>query len=1100
MPPPTPWPPIVRLKPELRSGELSLAEFAADLHEVVTQAGRRPIYEDPAKFFALTYPTHALRELVKDVAARLAGQSSKAVRQLEMTYGGGKTHTLITLHHLFHEPDSLPGLPAVREFREHADSPFSRATTAALCFDKIDIEKGIEGTRGPNGETRALKHPWSVLAFQLAGADGLRILHADDLDEERNTPPAEPLIVKLIERQQRDGSCTLILLDEVMMYARSRAVSGGDWAAHLQNFFQYLTQAVAKVDRAAIVASLLATDPARQSDRLGKEVLRDLSDIFRRQSEEGVQPVQKEDVAEVLARRFFEPDSIRDRSAYKPHVIGIVKGIAKLDETTRKATKEAEKRFLDSFPFHPDLTDVFYSRWTQIEGFQRTRGILRTLATALRDAEPWDRSPVVGPSVLLAKPGATTVSEAIRELAKPATMDSVEGKRTEWVPLLEAELDKAREIQEECSALSPAREVEQAVVAVFLHSQPVGSKAHTPELLRLVGGSAPDAIELEKGLRRWRDTSWFLDDDDIGDDPDEFGSGQGLPQSWRLGNAPNLKQMHDEACRNRVTDVMVEDRLEDLIRKTKPLTTGASAAGARVHLLPKSPKDVPDNGEFRYLILGPAAVSASGKPSRTAQAFLDHTTGPHKPRVYRNAVVAAVPSSEGLEAARVRVRALLGWEDVAAQLQRQAVDPLRAERLRRQTARAKQEIPGIIRQAYGIVVTVNETNQVHAFKLPASGQPLFEEIKGHRKARMTDTPVNAEALAPDGPYDLWREGEESRYANQLSESFARYPHLPKVLRPKLVTDTVLAGVRQGLFVARLKRPDGTMRTWWREPVDAVAAEDAALEIVLPEKARLASLSPSLLAPAKLPDLWEQTEDHEGPQVRVDKVLKYFAGDHVATIPQDGYDEYASVPACEADTVLDAAREAVERGIIWLTNPPATSWKEPVPVGVLNKSAILRPPPEACAPQDLTQESVPAAWQGNRTNGLALTQALSQKRSVAIPWGLVRDGIGAAVNGRWLVLTDASAPVQSPYDQAARVVLERPKDEPPPPPPTVPETAILDVSQLQDLAENASELLIAAGGAELSFRVGVSLQGDVPHDVRERVDAILGEVADGLKST
>ncbi len=544
----TPWHQVVRLKPELRSGALSLAEFAADLHEVVTQAGRRPIYEDPARFFALTYPTHALRELARDVAARLAGQSPKAVRQLEMTYGGGKTHTLIALHHLFHDPAALPDLPAVREFREHADHPLSRAATAALCFDKIDVEKGIEDVRGPDGETRTLKHPWSVLAFQLAGSDGLRILHADDLAEERDTPPAEPLLVKLIERRQRDGSATLILVDEVMMYARARAAAGGDWIAHLRNFFQYLTQAVAKIDRAAIVASILATDPAKQNDPLGKEILRDISDIFRRQREEGVQPVQREDVAEVLRRRFFEPEGIRDPQAYRPHVIRIVKGIARLDETIRAARKEAERRFLDSFPFHPDLTDVFYSRWTQIEGFQRTRGILRTLATALRDAEPWDTSPLVGPAVLLGEPGAASVSEAIRELAGTATTDSVEGKKTEWAPLLEAEFAKAREVQREFPALDPAREVEQAVAAVFLHSQPAGAKAHTPELLRLVGASAPDPIELEKGLGRWRDTSWFLDDEDIEEDSGGGGTERRLPRSWRLGNAPNLKQMHDEAA------------------------------------------------------------------------------------------------------------------------------------------------------------------------------------------------------------------------------------------------------------------------------------------------------------------------------------------------------------------------------------------------------------------------------------------------------------------------------------------------------------------------------------------------------------------------
>ena len=207
--------------------------------------------------------------------------------------------------------------------------------------------------RGPNGERRTLRHPWSVLAFQLAGADGLRILHANDLDEERDTPPAEPLLVKLIERQQRDGAATLILLDEVMMYARAKAAEGGDWVAHLRNFFQYLTQAVTKIDRAAIVASLLATDPARQNDPLGKQILRDFADIFRRQREEGVQPVQKKDVAEVLRRRFFEPESIRDLQAHKPHVIGIVKGIAKLDETTRTAEKRSRGAIPSQLPLPP---------------------------------------------------------------------------------------------------------------------------------------------------------------------------------------------------------------------------------------------------------------------------------------------------------------------------------------------------------------------------------------------------------------------------------------------------------------------------------------------------------------------------------------------------------------------------------------------------------------------------------------------------------------------------------------------------------------------------------------------------------------------------
>lgn len=42
----------------------------------------RPVYQKLDEFFALTYPTFNLRELVKDVLQRLAGKNEKAVRQL----------------------------------------------------------------------------------------------------------------------------------------------------------------------------------------------------------------------------------------------------------------------------------------------------------------------------------------------------------------------------------------------------------------------------------------------------------------------------------------------------------------------------------------------------------------------------------------------------------------------------------------------------------------------------------------------------------------------------------------------------------------------------------------------------------------------------------------------------------------------------------------------------------------------------------------------------------------------------------------------------------------------------------------------------------
>src|SRR5215470_4207512 len=192
----SPWHKVVRLREDVQSGELSLAIFAADLYDVV-MGKARSVYQDPQEFFALTYPTFNLRELARDVVTRLAGKNDKAVRQLELTYGGGKTHTLITLYHLAHQPQGLPNLPTVQEFTQHIGTTAPRARIAVLAFDKLDAEKGME-IAGPDGTRRWLKHPWSVLAYQLAGSDGLRLLHAEGEDAERESAPAENLLVELL--------------------------------------------------------------------------------------------------------------------------------------------------------------------------------------------------------------------------------------------------------------------------------------------------------------------------------------------------------------------------------------------------------------------------------------------------------------------------------------------------------------------------------------------------------------------------------------------------------------------------------------------------------------------------------------------------------------------------------------------------------------------------------------------------------------------------------------------------------------------------------------------------------------------------------------
>ena len=203
----------------------------------------------------------------------------------------------------------------------------------------------------------------------------------------------------------KDGLGTLILLDEVLLYAKMRCHNEPGFLDVLVGFFQYLTQAAAKSDRCCVVASLLSSEPKDQADSLGRKIVADMYDIFQRQREAAVQPVEKDDVAEVLRRRLFNPKFINQRESWPQQVIAAPKGITALDEQTDKLGAAANERHLKSFPFHPELTEVFYAKWASgIERFQKTRGVLRTFALALREAQAWDQSPLVGPAVFLSPP------------------------------------------------------------------------------------------------------------------------------------------------------------------------------------------------------------------------------------------------------------------------------------------------------------------------------------------------------------------------------------------------------------------------------------------------------------------------------------------------------------------------------------------------------------------------------------------------------------------------------------------------------------------------------------------------------------------------
>ena len=198
---------------------------------------------------------------------------------------------------------------------------------------------------------------------------------------------------------------------------------------------------------------------------------------------------------------------------------------------------------------------------------------------------------------------------------------------------------------------------------------------------------------------------------------------------------------------------------------------------------------------------------------------------------------------------------------------------MREDMLATWTEQARKRIPDAIRQAWSIVITVNEQNDIHAFKITVGADPLFSTVKADKRSRIQDTAISAEAMLPGGPYDLWRKDEPSRRVKDLVSAFAENPKLPKMLRQKEILDTVDQGVRDGIFVASLTRPDKSVKTFWRTSIDENARDEPALEVFVPEKATLSDLHPSSLAPGALPGLWK------GDTITVADAIGFFRQSH-----------------------------------------------------------------------------------------------------------------------------------------------------------------------------------------------------------------------------
>lgn len=95
-----PWREVVTPHKDVASGRYQQAEFAADLWQVHIGEGSEE-YRQPAEFFRRTYLTESLTQLLTGAVQRLCGSGGDPVIQLQTNFGGGKTHSMLALYHLF---------------------------------------------------------------------------------------------------------------------------------------------------------------------------------------------------------------------------------------------------------------------------------------------------------------------------------------------------------------------------------------------------------------------------------------------------------------------------------------------------------------------------------------------------------------------------------------------------------------------------------------------------------------------------------------------------------------------------------------------------------------------------------------------------------------------------------------------------------------------------------------------------------------------------------------------------------------------------------------------------------------------------------------
>jgi hypothetical protein len=485
---------------DVLKGSIAEADFAADLAKVIRGIASDD-YQIPERFFAHTYPTMGLQNLLRNVLARLTGDASAAaaIFRLDTSYGGGKTHGLIALTH------AANGMKGVKNVAEFVDPKFiPKKTIRIAAFDG----ENADPANGRNMGDGVLAHtPWGELAYSLAKKKGYDRVRKSD---ETHTAPGAETLAELF-----GGEPSLILLDELSVYLRkARNLHGTAAGEQLSAFLTSLFKAVESNPRVSLVYTLAIGKEGKASDAYSVEnefiadKMAEAESISARKATL-LNPTEDHETVHVLLRRLFE----KIDTAKAGPVIDAYRSLwlANKEALPTDATHpEANEVFRRSYPLHPEVLETLTTKTATLANFQRVRGMLRLLARTV--AEIWQTRPA----------DATAIHLHHIDLGFEPIRQEIFTKlgRTEFIPAVNHDIAGggkkalAVEIDDNYYAgLAPYATY--AARTIFLHSLAFNDqlKGLSAERLRFsVLGPALDLSFIDAAYKRFRDESSYLDD------------------------------------------------------------------------------------------------------------------------------------------------------------------------------------------------------------------------------------------------------------------------------------------------------------------------------------------------------------------------------------------------------------------------------------------------------------------------------------------------------------------------------------------------------------------------------------------------------------